>query len=432
MAVASNIFLLTIYRITERGSTNSFIHVHTNRVSKKLKFFTNFQTKFKRISLSFNPIASPNLTALMLSIDAMYLLDVVITNMFTAHYNDRREIIISKKHLFKMFYKNKSLLLYYFLAIFPFYLIKKELRIIKLVTIMEISKLFALVQSFPRLLLRLISSETDFQRRQKFLISLITLMTELLISIHFAGCIHMYFNKPEDFVDKGIEDSNFYLSTVYFMLTTFATIGYGDLNMNTSTFFKTFLMVFILILGVQMIEYIIASLKQTFSKFEEINQKTNDKFDNFELWLAVREFTKDVYIPTAYSKQVKQYFNFLYRNNYVGLLNDSNFYQKLTVGTAWDLYCETSEKQKHMFNWFFCDFTDLFVQQIILNLVPKSFSKDDVVIIRGTQSEGLYFLIDGEITSYYKETWNENKIYCPGKIFGEFSLHEQKSFFTYR
>jgi amino acid transporter len=114
--------------------------------------------------------------------------------------------------------------------------------------------------------------------------------------MHFAGCLFMYLNTPEDFIDQKIENGNFYLNSVFFMLTTFSTIGYGDLSVNTKKLLSTFVMTIILILGVSFIGYIIASLKHSISQFQEINQKANHKFEYFESWLATRELTKNVYI----------------------------------------------------------------------------------------------------------------------------------------
>ena len=71
-----------------------------------------------------------DLTAILETVDALYIVDVIITNFFTAHITDTGEIITSKKELFKIFYKNTPLLIYTFLAITPFYLILSELRFI--------------------------------------------------------------------------------------------------------------------------------------------------------------------------------------------------------------------------------------------------------------------------------------------------------------
>lgn len=74
--------------------------------------------------------------------------------------------------------------------------------------------------------------------------------------IHILSCLWVFFcvfaeNEPETFVDdsfKNMEVADRYLTSLYFIITTFSTVGYGDISASNSI--EKILCIFAMLVGV--------------------------------------------------------------------------------------------------------------------------------------------------------------------------------------
>ena len=110
--------------------------------------------------------------------------------------------------------------------------------------------------------------------------------------VHFISCIWIFTaeislsydidgnleeNDPENInwiIDKGFEwqsDSQLYLTTFYYIVTTITTVGYGDISAVNSI--ERVISIFLMISGVLFFSFSTGTLTSIISEYDEVNSK---------------------------------------------------------------------------------------------------------------------------------------------------------------
>lgn len=216
------------------------------------------------------------------------------------------------------------------------------------------------------------------------------------------------------------------------MLLSFSTIGYGDSTIDWTQPLNVHMMIALVILGTTFMGFVIAKFKFTLMSYIKSGLKSQMKFENFENWLLAREMTEGINIRQQYSKNLKQYFNFYYKHDFMNLIQDGEFYFLLSREMRHKIYQKTSMDYQLKFYDFFGEYSPEFVKHIIMNSLPVTYSKGSVVIVRSVVPEGLYFLIKGSVDSIYKEDWNTLRSFKSGDVFGENCFIKKRSLLTFK
>ncbi|KAL4459424.1 hypothetical protein ABPG74_018037 [Tetrahymena malaccensis] len=225
----------------------------------------------------------------------------------------------------------------------------------------------------------------------------------------------------------------------YFILSTLATVGYGDLVPITTQ--DRIIAIIIMICGVGFFSYII-------NNFNDImkNYKTKlgyvDKTPELEDWLLSLNKVSEESMDERLVKKIYDHFNYLYKNyRLVTLTKEDKYYQLMTDS-------ERRQMIRHLFQDIFSglfrtfflkegktEFSDYnFYIDIAFALQPRKCQEKELILEQGENVEEMYFLIDGEIeASFMVDDIKIQKYFSSGFQFGCVQiLSSSVSNFTYQ
>ena len=156
-------------------------------------------------------------------------------------------------------------------------------------------------------------------------------------------------------------------------------------------------------------------LEGWFLKQEHARKKFSD--------LSKRSYGQD---STLVFQAISQYFRF--ENNYDRscLTSKNQFFTMLSPDDQNELSNLIFSSVSEQFAVFFGFFHDEnFKREIFINLTPKLFSSDEVILKRGQEAKGLYFILKGTVILSYKD-FSLFKL-REGSFFGESSLVERRA-----
>jgi hypothetical protein len=242
-------------------------------------------------SISFDNISN-------LFIDILFICDLIV-NFFKAYYNFE-EMLVTKSNLIFLHYI-KGYFIVDLISAIPYYSIIKFIALNRYIKyginpqcskfynheitdsfqIVEILKLIKMMKCISRnnivtnYLLNELNTFTFFDN-WSYLIFNICIFFLLL---HLTACIHIFISctsYPNWIIRNNLNFSSFsaiYLTSIYFLITTVTSVGYGDIIGNTFTEFC--FQIFILLVGIISYSWLISSL----SNYVKENNKQSELFD---------------------------------------------------------------------------------------------------------------------------------------------------------
>ena len=114
----------------------------------------------------------------------------------------------------------------------------------------------------------------------------------LLLIVHIISCISCFIGLHEDYgwveensslLPTNYKNQDIYIASVYWTMTTFTTIGYGDFTAVTTA--EYLFQCLIMLMGIGFFGYIIGNVRSIFVQVESISQIKNLYEEEFNLWL---------------------------------------------------------------------------------------------------------------------------------------------------
>ena len=189
-----------------------------------------------------------------LVIDILFFIDVVV-NCNTAYYNSEGTLVSSRIKIFANYIK--SWLIIDLIACFPFEFFQDEksssdsstnsynniirfARLPRLYRLLRISRVLKAFKHYREV--EIIEKIQDFLSIKHSIMRLFKSITTIMVCLHIATCLWYYSSKVDGFSpdtwvvrDGYIDDDTgtIYITSLYWALTTFCTVGYGDINAKT-------------------------------------------------------------------------------------------------------------------------------------------------------------------------------------------------------
>jgi len=136
--------------------------------------------------------------------------------------------------------------------------------------------------------------------------------------IHILSCLWVFFCKFADedikngksFIDKAFTDKSKeeqYLTSLYFIITTFSTVGYGDISASNNT--EMVLCIFAMIAGVAAFAYGTSTFTNLLQNYDVDTQKLNKNID------ILNKIKSDHKLPLELYENVKRSLKFQFEND---------------------------------------------------------------------------------------------------------------------
>ena len=346
-------------------------------------------------------------------IDFIYIIDL-ITGFFRSYYNF--EEILIKRNLdicinyltgwfildlieaipfFTFLDRNMSKLKHNYIALnnnyinmFDFGLNNKyfALTMIKLIKIFKIFTSNRAVYGINKFLE---NSQFFYEWKGLFYTILISLST-----LHVCSCFFIFIGKNEAqgwIINSNLQDSNFiniYITALYCQMTTFTTVGYGDISAKNG--FEKIYGIFMLMVGTCAYSWILTYISNYI-------KKNNEKFIDFEEKMNVLNEIKLEY-PNLGKNLYDSIIRYLNYNKSEYKCNLKFILESLPSSLQNNLIIEIYKPIIKNFQFFKSFENSDFFVKIVTSLKPILSMKDDILIQEGDIIEDIIFIKNGVLT----------------------------------
>ena len=214
-------------------------------------------------------------------------------------------------------------------------------------------------------------------------------------------------------MDSDIWDK--YLASIYFVVQTLTTVGYGDMSVVTST--EKIFGIVLMILGVGFYSYTIGTLAAILSSVDLKEQKLLDKL------LAFQAFASQIKLSDYLMLKTKR---ILERNNESIHIEEATFLEELPSSLRAEILTQAHNK---LFNkiTLFRNKDASFGLNVISSLRPLNIEAGDILYRQGDLVEEIYFILSGRVKLVTAEGYIF-KIYVEGSYFGDTEILLGKTF----
>ena len=366
----------------------------------------NCDVKNTITSISFNNITN-------LFIDIIFIFDLII-NFFKSYYNFEEQLITKSDEIF--FHYIKKFFIVDLISAIPYYTIIKFIALNRYLKygitktcsnyynhqindyfqIFEILKLIKVFKCVSRTnvstnyLLNILNSYTFFENWSHLIFN----VCFFFLLLHLTSCIHIFISTtsyPNWIILNNLNFSSLptiYLTSVYFILTTVTSVGYGDIIGKTFTEFC--FQIIILIFGLIAYSWLISSI----SNYVKENSKHNEIFTKKigmlnEIKLEHPNMPNELYDKIYLHLE---YINLKQKKDKSSLIE--SLPHTITKSLLYEMYKPIIEN----FNFFKNFKNSEFIMLVISKLRPIIAAKNDMLLEQGEIIEETFFVKQGRLS----------------------------------
>ena len=334
----------------------------------------------------------------------VFLIDMIL-NFRTAYYY-RGEIVDDPKQITRHYLRTWFIV--DFVSLFPFDLITGHILVGLSPYLVDIAPALRLARLVRLLHLKELINRwrhADFLNPSMMRLGILLLW--MLMVAHWAACGWIVLGnvKPE------YNAAENYLRAFYWVITTFATIGYGDITpANIPQIAYT---ICVEIVGVGMFGYMIGNIASLLANLDIARSKYQEKINRLNLFLEYRD------IPIALRQKLRHYYRYMWesRRGYDENLILKDLPSALQKELAMHIHADVIEKVP-----IFKGASDAFIKEIVMKLTPAMFTPGDFIFREVEIGHNMYFISRGSVEVLSERT---NQVYATigeGGYFGEIAL----------
>jgi hypothetical protein len=294
--------------------------------------------------------------------ECVLLADIVV-RFFTAYIQDI-EIIddswkIAKSYLRLMFWID-------LLAVIPFYLIDGDLLWFKIGRLFRIHRLTGWLEN-SKVVSKMAPDSLFMDWHTKIHVGRILRFTlYLCCTCHIIACAWHYLaihqDEPieESWISTDSHDNEeAYMVSLYWTITTFSTVGYGDISPKTDGEIA-FTMV-VQFLGIMFFAYLMGNVSSIITNINMREQAMSKRETELDKWLLLLDKNRaDKRIDPELHATIRNYFTYVWKNDHSYLLKDSEFMMRLPYKLRVQLTQYLFSDEVLKFDVFFKNCSDVF------------------------------------------------------------------------
>ena len=366
----------------------------------------NCDAKNTITSITFNNISN-------LFVDVIFILDLII-NFFKSYYNFEEQLITNSNQIF--FHYIKKFFIIDLISAIPYYSIIKFIalhrylkhgitmicsnyynhqindffQIIEIFKLIKVFKCISRTNVATNYILNVLNSYTFFENWSHLIFNICL----FFLLLHLTACIHIFISctaYPNWIILNNFSFSSFptiYLSSIYFLLTTVTSVGYGDIIGNTFTEFC--FQIVILLVGIIAYSWLISSI----SNYVKENSKQSEIFTQKITMLNEIKLEHPNMPNELYDKIYLhlEYVNLKQKKDKSSLID--SLPHTITKSLLYEMYKPIIEN----FNFFKNFKNSEFIMSVISKLKPIIAAKNDMLLDQGEIIEETFFVKQGRLS----------------------------------
>lgn len=216
------------------------------------------------------------------------------------------------------------------------------------------------------------------------LMRLVTFGFWFITAIHLMACGWVLIGASE----RGRPFFDQYLRAVYWVVTTIATIGYGDYTPNHDSNAQIIYTIIVMIFGVGMYGYIIGNVATLIANIDVARANYQAKMEE------INDFLRTKRIPGTLQSRVRNYYAYLWETQ--KSIASVSITEELphTLSMEISLFLNRGILEKVS---LFKNANEIFIREIVQLLRPMVFLPDDYIILQGEFGDCMYFLSNGDV-----------------------------------
>ena len=255
------------------------------------------------------------------------------------------------------------------------------------------------------------------------IVRIIRLLISVTVYAHWIACIWLYISvfelhtaTPKDTWAVRYEISEQdtfaqYVRSLYWVITTMTTVGYGDITPNNTI--ETIFTMVVMILGVSIYAYIIGNIASMIANLDAYNKRFQNQL------LSLSNFMKVHRLPRELKERIHDYMQLLWSNR-----------KQLVDNTATDFLpkCLRQELALHITREvvqkvpMFSDCGIGVMNSISMMLTSESYLAGDVILREGEIANEMYFIALGQVKVMDDTSGEVLATIGKGGFFGEVAL----------
>lgn len=231
-------------------------------------------------------------------------------------------------------------------------------------------------------------------------------LTKLLIYLgvvcHLMACIWNYIVdiQPEHEDESwkmglNMNSGESYMTSLYHILVTFATVGYGDVGAKTNS--EIAFVILIEFIGILFFANLNSNITNIFTQMKSKENAKSAEIRNLDIWLLKLDRSRpDKRMQGNLLTYVRDFYTYVWDNDYSSLAN-SDYMYRLSPAIQANLIKKLFKDETDMFHIFFKGCPESFKYEVVMNIYPRKFNENEEIIPEGSDVDYIYFIWSGDV-----------------------------------
>ncbi len=232
------------------------------------------------------------------------------------------------------------------------------------------------------------------------------------VEIGAAASIEKDFNIIKAITDP-VPSMERYIRALYFMTTTMATIGYGDIAPHKDSMKELIYTMFVQIVGVGMYGYVIGNVASMLANLDMAKAAFQGRMEEINAYMRSKR------LPLPMQAKIRAYYDYMWEIHQS--TGEESTLDKLPMSLSLEvqLYLNRGILAKVP---FFRDANEIFIREIITKLRHHTFLPGDFIMRKGEYGDCMYFISSGHVSVLVNDDKAVVAVLDVGSHVGEMSL----------